>query len=155
VLSSVSLLCFAGCGSGSNEDGSAATSLAKSAKADFCTVAKGITKADLSLKQGDVDSVKLYYANQVGMSTSLAFAAPDEIKLVAKNLQNGTIELFKLLESFKFSFTKMSSTPSAVAKIKEISEKYQLDESDSKMNKYLLDKCGISIQQQGVPTTVS
>jgi len=144
----------AGCGGNSKDGGSSAGVADTSAQKDFCTVAKSQSKADLTLKQGDADSVKLYYANQVGMSSSLVFAAPDDIKKTAENLQNGTVELYKLLESFKFSFSKMTASASAIAKIKAISDKYHLEDSDQQMSKYLLDKCGISPQQQGVPTTV-
>lgn len=154
VLASISLVGSASCGGSSNSD-SSPSSTTYVAQQDFCTVAKSQTKADLSLKLGDVDSVKLYYANQVGMSTTMVRAAPDDMKETAENLQNGTVELYKILESFKFSFTKMSATPSAVAKIKDVSLKYHLEESDAKMKKYLLDKCGITAQQQGVPTTIA
>ena len=155
VLAGISLIGAVGCGGGSENGASSGGTTEVSAKQDFCTVAKGQTKADLALKQGDADSVKLYYANQVGMSSSLVFAAPDDIKKTAENLQNGTVELYKILESFKFSFTKMTASESALAKIKAISDKYHLEDSDQQMSKYLLDKCGISPQQQGVPTTVA
>ncbi len=155
VLAGISLMGAVGCGGGSENGASSGGTTEVSAKQDFCTVAKGQTKADLTLKQGDADSVKLYYANQVGMSSSLVFAAPADILETAKNLQNGTVELYKILESFKFSFTKMSASESALAKIKVISDKYHLEDSDTKMNKYLLDKCGITAQQQSVPSTVA
>jgi len=155
VLAGISLIGAVGCGGGSENGASSGGTTEVSAKQDFCTVAKGQTKADLALKQGDADSVKLYYANQVGMSSSLVFAAPADILEIAKNLQNGTVELYKILESFKFSFTKMTASESALAKIKAISDKYHLEDSDQQMSKYLLDKCGISPQQQGVPTTVA
>ena len=155
VLAGISLMGAVSCGGGSENGASSGGTTKVPAKQDFCTVAKSQTKADLSLKQGDADSVKLYFANQVAMSSSLLFAAPDDIKVTAENLQNGTVGLYKILESFKFSFTKMSASASAVAKIKAISDKYHLDDSDKQMNKYLLDKCGITAQQQGVPTTVT
>lgn len=155
VLASISLIGGAGCGGKSNSSGDPATTIEVSVKKDFCAVAKTASKADLSLKQGDIDSVKLYFANQVGASLSLASAAPEEIKVIAENLQSGTVELYKLLESYKFSFSKMSATPSAVEKMQVITDKYDLEDSDVKMKKYLLDKCGISDQQQGATTTVA
>lgn len=155
MLAFTSLVGTVACGDAPGKDSSSGGAPDVSAKQDFCTVAKSQGKADLSLKQGDADSVKLYFANQVGMSSSLAFAAPDDIKETADNLQNATVELYKILESFKFSFTKMSATPSALSKFEDVSVKYHLEESDAKMKKYLLDKCGITDQQQGVPTTVA
>jgi hypothetical protein len=155
MLASVSLIGAVGCGGKSNSVGTLASTIEVSAKKDFCAVAKTVSKADLSLKQGDIDSVKLYFANQVGASLSLASAAPDEIKAVAEDLQNGTVELYKLLETYKFSFSKMSANPSAAEKMQVITDKYDLEDSDVKMKKYLLDKCGISDQQQGTTTTVA
>ena len=49
----------------------------------------------------------------------------------------------------------MSDTPSAVEKMQVITDKYDLEDSEVKMKKYLLDKCGISDQQQGATTTVA
>ena len=155
MLASISLIGISGCGGKSSSAGTPTSTIEVSAKKDFCAVAKTASKADLSLKQGDLDSVKLYIANQVGASLSLASAAPDEIKAVAENLQSGTVELYKLLESYKFSFSKMSDTPSAVEKMQVITDKYDLEDSEVKMKKYLLDKCGISDQQQGATTTVA
>ena len=155
MLASISLIGISGCGGKSSSAGTPTSTIEVSAKKDFCAVAKTASKADLSLKQGDLDSVKLYFANQVGASLSLASAAPDEIKAVAENLQSGTVELYKLLESYKFSFSKMSDTPSAVEKMQVITDKYDLEDSEVKMKTYLLDKCGISDQQQGATTTVA
>jgi hypothetical protein len=109
----------------------------------------------LGTGQGKSDDIKLYYANQVVAATNLAAQAPDDIKDIAENLRISTVELFKIIEKFGFDLSKVEADASAVKQIGDLDTKYKLESSDAAMKKYLLDKCGITGTQQGVPTTVA
>jgi hypothetical protein len=87
-------------------------------------------------------------------ATNLAAVAPSEIKEVAENLRISTVELFKIIEKFGFDLAKLEADASAVKQIGELDMKYKLEASDATMKKYLLEKCGITGNQQGVPTSI-
>jgi hypothetical protein len=88
-------------------------------------------------------------------ASSLATYAPSEIKDVAEKLRISTVELFKIVEKFNFDLAKLEADAVAVKQIGELDAKYELEASDAAMKKYLLEKCGITGSQQGVPTTVA
>ena len=121
----------------------------------FCEVADESSKVELGSGDGKSDAIKLYYANQVVAATSLATYAPSEIKDVAEKLRISTVELFKIVEKFNFDLAKLEADAVAVKQIGELDAKYELEASDAAMKKYLLEKCGITGSQQGVPTTVA
>jgi hypothetical protein len=121
----------------------------------FCETATEASKVELGTGQGKSDDIKLYYANQVVAATNLAAQAPDDIKDIAENLRISTVELFKIIEKFGFDLSKVEADASAVKQIGDLDTKYKLESSDAAMKKYLLDKCGITGTQQGVPTTVA
>ena len=121
----------------------------------FCEVADESSKVELGTGDGKSDAIKLYYANQVVAATSLATYAPSEIKDVAEKLRISTVELFKIVEKFNFDLAKLEADAVAVKQIGELDAKYELEASDAAMKKYLLEKCGITGSQQGVPTTVA
>ena len=121
----------------------------------FCEVATESSKVQLGTGDGKSDSIKLYYANQVVAASSLATYAPSEIKEIAEKLRVSTLELFKIVEKFNFDLTKLEADAAAVKQIGELDAKYGLEASDAAMKKYLLEKCGITGSQQGVPTTVA
>ena len=105
--------------------------------------------------EGKDDDIKLYYANQVVAATNLAAVAPTEIKEVAENLRISTTELFKIIEKLGFDLAKVQADANAVKQIGDLDTKYKLEASDAAMKKYLLQKCGITGTQQGVPTTTA
>jgi hypothetical protein len=109
----------------------------------------------LGTGEGKDDDIKLYYANQVVAATNLAAEAPSDIKEVAENLRISTVELFKIIEKFGFDLAKVQADAGAVKQIGELDTKYKLEASDGAMKKYLLEKCGITGTQQGVPTTIA
>jgi hypothetical protein len=74
---------------------------------------------------------------------------------VAEKLRISTVELFKIVEKFNFDLAKLEADAVAVKQIGELDAKYELEASDAAMKKYLLEKCGITGSQQGVPTTVA
>lgn len=121
----------------------------------FCEVATESSKVELGTGDGKSDAIKLYYANQVVAASSLATYAPSEIKDVAEKLRISTVELFKIVEKFNFDLAKLEADAVAVKQIGELDAKYELEASDAAMKKYLLEKCGITGSQQGVPTTVA
>ncbi len=121
----------------------------------FCEVATESSKVQLGTGDGKSDAIKLYYANQVVAASSLATYAPSEIKEVAEKLRISTLELFKIVEKFNFDLIKLEADAAAVKQIGELDAKYGLEASDAAMKKYLLEKCGITGSQQGVPTTVA
>ena len=121
----------------------------------FCEVATESSKVELGTGDGKSDAIKLYYANQVVAASSLAANAPSEIKDVAEKLRVSTLELFKIIEKFNFDLSKVEADAAAVKQIGELDAKYGLEASDAAMKKYLLEKCGITGTQQGVPTTIS
>ena len=121
----------------------------------FCEVADESSKVELGTGDGKSDAIKLYYANQVVAATSLATYAPSEIKDVAEKLRISTVELFKIVEKFNFDLAKLEADAVAVKQIGELDAKYELEASDAAMKKYLLEKCGITGSQQGVPTTIA
>ena len=121
----------------------------------FCEVADESSKVELGTGDGKSDAIKLYYANQVVAATSLATYAPSEIKDVAEKLRISTVDLFKIVEKFNFDLAKLEADAVAVKQIGELDAKYELEASDAAMKKYLLEKCGITGSQQGVPTTVA
>jgi hypothetical protein len=121
----------------------------------FCETATEASKVELGTGDGKSDAIKLYYANQVVAASSLAGVAPIEIKEVAENLRVSTVELFKLIEKFKFDLAKVEADAGALKQIGDLNTKYSLEASDAAMKKYLLEKCGITGTQQGVPTTIS
>ena len=121
----------------------------------FCEVADESSKVELGTGDGKSDAIKLYYANQVVAASSLATYAPSEIKDVAEKLRISTVELFKIVEKFNFDLAKLEADAVAVKQIGELDAKYELETSDAAMKKYLLEKCGITGSQQGVPTTVA
>lgn len=121
----------------------------------FCEVADESSKVELGTGDGKNDAIKLYYANQVVAASSLATYAPSEIKDVAEKLRISTVELFKIVEKFNFDLAKLEADAVAVKQIGELDAKYELEASDAAMKKYLLEKCGITGSQQGVPTTVA
>ena len=121
----------------------------------FCEVADESSKVELGTGDGKSDAIKLYYANQVVAATSLATYAPSEIKDVAEKLRISTVELFKIVEKFNFDLAKLEADAVAVKQIGELVAKYELEASDAAMKKYLLEKCGITGSQQGVPTTIA
>jgi len=121
----------------------------------FCEVADESSKVELGTGDGKSDAIKLYYANQVVAASSLATYAPSEIKDVAEKLRISTVELFKIVEKFNFDLAKLEADAVAVKQIGELDAKYELEASDAAMKKYLLEKCGITGSQQGVPTTVA
>ena len=88
-------------------------------------------------------------------ATNLAAEAPSDIKEVAENLRISTVELFKIIEKFGFDLAKVQADAGAVKQIGELDTKYKLEASDTAMKKYLLEKCGITGTQQGVPTTIA
>jgi len=121
----------------------------------FCETATEASKVELGTGEGKDDDIKLYYANQVVAASSLATYAPSEIKDVAEKLRISTVELFKIVEKFNFDLAKLEADAVAVKQIGELDAKYELEASDAVMKKYLLEKCGITGSQQGVPTTVA
>ena len=121
----------------------------------FCEVADESSKVELGTGDGKSDAIKLYYANQVVAATSLATYAPSEIKDVAEKLRISTVELFKIIEKFNFDLAKLEADAVSVKQIGELDAKYELEASDAAMKKYLLEKCGITGAQQGVPTTIA
>jgi hypothetical protein len=121
----------------------------------FCETATEASKVELGTGQGKSDDIKLYYANQVVAATNLAAQAPDDIKDIAENLRISTVELFKIIEKFGFDLSKVEADASAVKQIGDLDTQYKLESSDAAMKKYLLEKCGITGTQQGVPTTVA
>ena len=120
----------------------------------FCETATEASKVELGTGEGKDDDIKLYYANQVVAATNLAAEAPSDIKEVAENLRISTVELFKIIEKFSFDLAKVQADAGAVKQIGELDTKYKLEASDTAMKKYLLEKCGIKGNQQGVPTTI-
>lgn len=144
------------CGSSESSSDDTASSTDGSVKPrTFCDVATESSKVELGTGDGKSDAIKLYYANQVVAASSLATAAPSDIKDVAEKLRISTVELFKIIEKFNFDLTKLEADAAAVKQIGELDAKYGLEASDAAMKKYLLDKCGITGTQQGVPTTIS
>jgi len=121
----------------------------------FCETATEASKVELGTGEGKDDDIKLYYANQVVAATNLAAEAPSDIKEVAENLRISTVELFKIIEKFGFDLAKVQADAGAVKQIGELDTKYKLEASDTAMKKYLLEKCGITGTQQGVPTTIA
>ena len=121
----------------------------------FCETATEASKVELGTGEGKDDDIKLYYANQVVAASNLAAVAPSEIKEVAENLRISTTELFKIIEKFGFDLAKVQADAGAVKQIGDLDTKYKLESSDAAMKKYLLEKCGITGTQQGVPTTTA
>lgn len=121
----------------------------------FCETAISSQKVELGTGDGKSDAIKLYYANQVVSATSLAAVAPEEIKDAAENLRIASVELFQIFEKQGFDLTKVQANDASMKKIKDLSVQYKLETSDAAMKKYLKDKCGLTTQEQGVPTTIS
>jgi hypothetical protein len=147
---------FASCGSSETSSYDTVLPAAGSVKPrTFCEVASESSKVELGTGDGKSDAIKLYYANQVVAASSLATYAPSEIKDVAEKLRISTLELFKIVEKFNFDLSKLEADAAAVKQIGDLDAKYGLEASDAAMKKYLLEKCGITGTQQGVPTTVA
>jgi hypothetical protein len=151
------IVVFGGASCGSSESSSYDTVLPSGGivkPRTFCETATEASKVELGTGEGKDDDIKLYYANQVVAATNLAAVAPSEIKEVAENLRISTVELFKIIEKFGFDLAKLEADAGAVKQIGELDTKYKLEASDAAMKKYLLEKCGITGNQQGVPTTI-
>jgi len=147
---------FAACGSSESSSYDTVLPLDGIAKPrTFCETATEASKVELGTGEGKDDDIKLYYANQVVAATNLAAVAPTEIKEVAENLRISTTELFKIIEKLGFDLAKVQADANAVKQIGDLDTKYKLEASDAAMKKYLLEKCGITGTQQGVPTTIA
>lgn len=149
-LLGVAVFGFAACGSSeSSSNDSALPSDVTAKPRTFCETATEASKVELGTGDGKSDAIKLYYANQVVAASSLATAAPNDIKDVAEKLRASTVELFKIIEKLNFDLSKLETDDSALKQIEELDAKYDLEVSDAAMRKYLLEKCGIAGTPQG------
>jgi|GEM_PF-1192576 hypothetical protein len=147
---------FAACGASDSSTSETILPVAGTEKPrTFCETAISSQKVELGTGDGKSDAIKLYYANQVVSATSLAAIAPPEIKDAAENLRVASVEIFQIFEKSAFDLVKVQADETSIEKIKDLGVQYDLEKSDAAMKKYLLEKCGITGTEQGVPTTIA
>jgi len=138
VLASVVALAAAGCGS---SGGSAATASQGDAFCKLAQTAKDDNDALSNVDFTDPAKVKLQLSAAIDSLTAMAAKAPKDISATVKSLLDDETKLETLLKANDFDIVKMSATDEGKALIDEADKSTTGEELD----KYLSDKCGITI----------
>ena len=151
------LVLLTACG-GSGKDNSASSSTrassssetsAKAARSEFCTQAAGIESSDSSAVTDESDPASIQQALQTAVRKIRAIHAPSEISSDWTALADGVEQLATAFGNVNFK------DPNAVASFEATANNLekQLSGASANVQKYLSDKCGLTIPSESATPT--